>query len=53
VGGGQIPGQQFGDSVDRQFRDAGQDGAEIERRIEVVQLRGCHEAVEDGCPLAT
>jgi hypothetical protein len=53
MGGRQIPGQQFGDSVDRQFRDARQDGAQIEGRIEAVQLCGFHEAVEHGGPLPT
>ena len=35
---GQIPGQQFFDSVDRMFRDADQDLAEIGFRIKTVQF---------------
>jgi hypothetical protein len=36
--GWQIPGQQVGDAVDGVFRDAGEDRAEVQRRIEPLSL---------------
>lgn len=38
-GGGKLPGQEFVDAADRVVGDLRQDRAEIELRIESVQLR--------------
>ena len=47
-GGGDVPGQQFLDAVDRMFGDRRQNGTQIERRIEPVQ-RGCSDGVVERC----
>lgn len=44
--GEDIPGQKFRDSIDGMHYDLGQDSAEVELRIEPIQLGGADETIK-------
>ena len=49
--GGDVPGQEFFDAVDWMLGDACQDRAQVERRIESIQLGCSDERVKRRSPL--
>jgi len=50
--GGEVPGEQFVDPVDRMVGDAGQDSAEIAFGIESIEFRRSDERVDGGSAFA-
>ena len=50
---GEVPGQEFLDTADGMVGDLGEHGAEIELRIEAVQLCRSDQAVHGGGPFST
>jgi hypothetical protein len=51
--GGQVPGQEFMDAVDRMIGDALKDVAQVEFRVAPVELRCTEQAVDGRSTLST
>ena len=48
-----VPGQQFGDTVDRMVGDAAEDIAQVVFGVEAIEFRGLDQRVHRGGPFAT